>query len=96
VIDRAGARRATKRNWGVEVSIDRLECPVLEPAEHFLALDSALERLLATNPRAAKVVELRYFGGLSHKEIAEVIGVDRRTVDRDWAFARVRLYSALS
>lgn len=64
-------------------------------AEHALALDSALERLAADDPRAAQVVELRYYAGLSLQDIADTLSLARRTVDRDWQFARAFLKTEL-
>ena len=69
--------------------------PAIESAEHALALDEALTRLEQTDERAARVVELRYFAGLSPEQIAEVLGLARRTVDRDWRYARAFLHAAL-
>lgn len=63
----------------------------LDAAEQAIALDAALDRLAATDERAARVVELRYFAGLSLEQAADVLGLARRTVDRDWRFARAFL-----
>lgn len=63
------------------------ETLALETAEQALALDCALERLAATDARAARVVELRYFAGLTAEQAADVLQLARRTVDRDWRFA---------
>jgi RNA polymerase sigma factor (TIGR02999 family) len=60
-----------------------------------IALEDALERLAALDERKAKVVELRFFGGLSVEEVAEVLGVSRATVEREWSFARAWLFDAL-
>jgi RNA polymerase sigma factor (TIGR02999 family) len=60
----------------------------VESAEQALALDDALRELESTDPRAAQVVELRYFAGLSLEDAAETLNVARRTIDRDWRFAR--------
>lgn len=64
---------------------------VLNTAEEALALDTALDQLARVDPRAAKVVELRYFGGLTLEQIADLLELNRRTVDRDWRFARAFL-----
>ena len=64
-------------------------------AEDVLALDDALDRLGALNDRLARTVELRFFGGLTIDETAEVLGVSRNTVKRDWAKARAWLYHEL-
>ena len=63
----------------------------LDTAEHVLNLERALERLEQSDARAARVVELRYFAGLSLEQVAESLQVARRTVDRDWVFARAFL-----
>jgi RNA polymerase sigma factor (TIGR02999 family) len=67
---------------------DRL---AIDSAEQALALDEALKKLEGADARAARVVELRYFAGLTPEQIADVLGVTRRTVDRDWRFARAFL-----
>ena len=63
----------------------------LESAEQAMALDAALARLEDADPRAARVVELRYFAGLTLEQVAESMEVARRTIDRDWRFARAFL-----
>ena len=65
-----------------------------DPGE-LLAVDQALSRLAELYPRQSAVVEMRFFGGLSEGEIAEVLGIAVRTVKRDWRFARARLYADL-
>ena len=67
----------------------------LERTEEMLILDEALERLAQQNARQAKVVELRYFGGLSVDEIGEVLGIAPRSVKRDWSLARLWLFRQL-
>jgi RNA polymerase sigma factor (TIGR02999 family) len=60
----------------------------LDTAEQALALDAALDDLEQADPRAAQVVELRFFAGLNLEQVGEMLGVCRRTIDRDWRFAR--------
>jgi len=67
----------------------------IDDAEQALALDSALHRLEQDDARAARVVELRYFAGLSLEQIAEMMELTRRTIDRDWRFARAFLHGQL-
>jgi RNA polymerase sigma factor (TIGR02999 family) len=67
----------------------------VESAEHALALDKALSELELINPRAGRVVELRYFAGLTLEQAAESLNLTRRTVDRDWRFARAFLNNLL-
>ena len=97
LIDAARTRGAGKRGGGV-LRVDLDEAPLLapEPDDFILALDAALESLARLAPRQARVVELRYFGGLSEEETAEVTQSSRRTVRRDWQFARAWLMHELS
>ena len=66
-----------------------------ERGDTMVALDEALDRLAAVNQRLSQVVECRYFGGLTEEETAEALGVNARTVQRDWAKARGWLYLEL-
>jgi RNA polymerase sigma factor (TIGR02999 family) len=96
--DRARHRLAQKSggNWlKVTVSDHHHELLVDEMAVDVIALHDALLKLAAEDERAAQVVELRYFSGLSVEQIAEVLEVNRRTVTRDWDFARAYLHTIL-
>ena len=96
LVDRAKARLAQKRGGGrVRVSLDEERIAADDQPEALLQLHEALERLAAVEPRLARVVECRFFGGLTHEEIAESLGITVRTVERDWAKARVLLRRAL-
>jgi RNA polymerase sigma factor (TIGR02999 family) len=93
---------AARRNHGPERGGDftRLDLdPELTappgPSPRLLALDEALERLAAIEPRAAEVVKLRYFAGLTVAEAASALGISPRTADSDWAYARAWLVTAL-
>jgi len=92
LVDRARARRAGKRGAGetAEVLTDAVPAGVDRSVE-ILDVDRALQKLGAKFPRPARVVELRFFGGLEIEEIASVLDVTRRTVNRDWVFARAWL-----
>ena len=70
--------------------------PAAVRAEHLLDVDEALSRLAAENPRLGHVVELRFFGGFTNEEVAEVLGVSARTAWRDWAKAKRYLAAALA
>jgi RNA polymerase sigma factor (TIGR02999 family) len=103
LVDHARAQRATKRGGSaVQVPLEEgaAAAPAHGGAEHHgvdvLALDEALTRLAALDARQARVVELRYFTGLQVPEVAEVIGVSRATVERDWTAARAWLRSELT
>ena len=67
----------------------------IDSAEEAIAMEAALNRLEQTDARAARVVELRYFAGLSLEQTAEALGLARRIVDRDWEFARAFLHAEL-
>lgn len=75
--------------------LDDIDVAACERDPDLVAIDEALERLEQEDPRKARVVELRFFGGLSVEETAETLAVSPRTVDKDWAFARAWLYRAL-
>ena len=98
LVDHARSRNAGKRRGGSLLKMEDLDIDIAAPEaeEHLSVLDDALRRLAAFDSRAAKIVEMRYFGGLTHTEIADVLNVDRRTVDRDWAVARAWLFEKLS
>jgi RNA polymerase sigma factor (TIGR02999 family) len=97
LVDAARARGSLKRGRGaVKVNVDKT--PVLSPERDssLVALDEALEAFSKVAPRQAKVVELRYFGGLTEEEIVEVLRTSSRTVRRDWEFAKSWLMRELS
>jgi RNA polymerase sigma factor (TIGR02999 family) len=91
LVDRARARRARKRDGGERTDAAELAAPGWQAAVDVLAVDQALDRLAAVHPRPARVVELRFFGGLDLAEIGAVLGVTERTARRDWSFARAFL-----
>lgn len=79
----------------VTLDDDRSTQLAIDTAERALALDAALDALEHTDARAARVVELRYFAGLSLEQVAETLGLARRTIDRDWRFARAFIKARL-
>ena len=96
LIDYARRRNAQKRGGSKSpISLDDREVAMKEKAAILVSLDEALDRLGDFDPRSAQVVEMRFFGGLSEQEIAEVTEVSVRTVRRDWAKARAWLYKEL-
>jgi RNA polymerase sigma-70 factor, ECF subfamily len=92
-------KRATNKRSGVLVTLDEAienQCAdVLQP-EEILAVDEALTRLDQLDPQQARIVELRYFGGLTPAETAGAMGVSLRTVERDWAMAKAWLLAELA
>jgi RNA polymerase sigma factor (TIGR02999 family) len=97
LVDYARRRGAAKRGGDkIPVDWDNCEASVEAVAADMLALDEALTRLEQADPALARVVELRFFAGLSLEETAEVIGRSTRSVDRDWNKARAFLHHAMS
>ncbi len=96
LVDYARRRKAEKRGGGAKaLSLDEEQIAVDEFAGELLDLDRALEQLAALNPRHARVVECRFFAGMSVEETAEALDVAPRTVKYDWALARAWLFDAL-
>lgn len=100
LVDHARARRAAKRGAGdvpdsSQASYDVAAHTPVDPVD-LIALDDALSRLAAFDPHKARLVDLRYFGGLSIPEVAELLGVSAATVGREWAVARLWLRRELS
>jgi RNA polymerase sigma factor (TIGR02999 family) len=96
LVDYARSRRANKRDGGCKVIFeDVIALPVTGDAE-LLALNEALDELSRIDERQGKIVEMKFFGGLSAPEISQVMGISRATVDRDWATARVWLYRQIA
>jgi RNA polymerase sigma factor (TIGR02999 family) len=97
LVDQARRRTAHKRGGGApHVELEAARVSVESRAEEILSLDEALRRLTTVDERLGRVVELRFFGGLSVEEVAEVLEVDPRTVKRDWRKARALLYRDLA
>jgi RNA polymerase sigma-70 factor, ECF subfamily len=97
LIDFARARRNRKRGGDAErVSLAEDTAVAPNGRTDVLALNEALESLAKLNARQARVVELRYFGGLNEEEVAHVLGIAPRTVRADWQLARVWLYKTLT
>src|SRR3954470_2024901 len=90
LVDHARARDSVRRGGGdrARLSLEDLPLAFPEPDEQILLLNEALERLAKRSPRQCQVVELKYFVGLKDEEVAEVLNVTRRTVNRDWQHAR--------
>jgi RNA polymerase sigma-70 factor (ECF subfamily) len=95
LVDYARQRGAGKRG-GVHISLDEGLMISDDQCALVTDLDEALQRLARLNERQARVVELRFFSGLTEEEIGEVLGLSSRTVKRDWTMARAWLYGELS
>ena len=92
------ARRKSRLNRGggmVRLNVEDLELHAASPDEKVLLMDEALEKLEAEDPQKARIVIMKFFGGLTNQEVAENLGVTERTVERQWAYARVWLFQSL-
>ena len=97
LVDHARSKQYQKRGGGaVKVSLDEGLVPVGQPGRDLIALDDALNALAQLDARKSKVVELRFFGGLTTQETAEVLNVSQDTVVRDWRFAKAWLQNEMT
>jgi len=96
LVDYARAHKALQRDGGLQrVEMQEDFAISKNKLEEIVSLDEALRRLESLEPRQAKVVEMRYFGGLSTEQIASFLGVSERSVKRDWSLARIWLFREL-
>jgi RNA polymerase sigma factor (TIGR02999 family) len=96
LVDYARQRARDKRGAGISVTSLDENAIASQPTIDVIALDDALARLATVDPQQSRVVELRFFAGLSVKETAEALGVSPATVKRDWATAKLWLYNELT
>jgi RNA polymerase sigma factor (TIGR02999 family) len=96
IVDYARERLAQKRGGGAQqIPLDEVSEAELKQAQHFAALDDALDTLMNVDERQARVVECRFFAGLSEEETAQALGTSLRSVQRDWREARTWLRNEL-
>jgi len=96
LVDHARSRHTIKRGGALKrVPLEAANVGIEERAELLVALDDALERLIELDPRQARVVEYRFFAGMTESETAEILGMSVRTVRRDWTKARAWLYGEI-
>lgn len=97
LVDHARKQAASKRGANpVTIVIDEASAISKAPSLDLLALDDALERLASLDPRQSKIVELRFFGGLSIEETAQIVNISTATTKREWATARLWLHHEMS
>jgi len=96
LVDYARKRRADKRDAGCRIAFEDMAALSVSGDVELLNLDHALDELSRIDDRQGKIVEMKFFGGLSAPEISEVLGISRATVDRDWATARVWLHRQMN
>ena len=96
LVDQARRKQALKRGGqGLRVSLDAADVGLNSPANEILDIDEALTRLTAEDPEASRLIQLRYFAGLSIEDAAELVGISRSTAYEHWSYARVRLRTLL-
>lgn len=92
------ARRKSRLKRGgdqVRVDIEQVHLAATTPDEKMLLIDEALERLEKVDARKARIVELKFFGGFSNQDVAESMGVNERTIERQWAYAKAWLFQTI-
>ena len=95
LLDNARTRKSGKRGGGNKIAFDDMPETALEIDKQLINLDNALNELETFDPRQAKVIELRYFGGMTVEETAEVLDISPATVKREWTMARAWLYDRI-
>ena len=93
LVDRARQKSSLKRGGHQErLDIENLDLTAATPDDKVLLVDEALNQLEAQDPESARIVGLKFFGGLTNLEVAKILGVTERTVERQWAYAKASLY----
>jgi RNA polymerase sigma factor (TIGR02999 family) len=96
LVDQARRKQADKRGGkSHRIPLDAADVAVTSPTDDLLDIDEGLTRLAAEDPQAARLIQLRYFAGLSIEDAAEVVGISRSTAYEHWSYARVRLRTLL-
>jgi RNA polymerase sigma factor (TIGR02999 family) len=96
LVDRARHKSSLKCGGNQKrIIIDDLDLPVVSPDEKILMIDNALERLEEDDEESARVITLKFFGGLTNRQIAGTLGVTERTVERRWAYAKAALFEII-
>ena len=96
LVDHARSRLRAKRGGGIQMVSLPEQLGVANEVEEVIALDDALKNLAEMDPRKSQIVEMKFFGGLSTEEVAEVLKVTTRTVEREWRKAKAWLHRAIS
>jgi RNA polymerase sigma factor (TIGR02999 family) len=96
LVDRARYKASVKHGSGHErVNIKDVELEAAQPDERILLIDEALTRLEEVDPESAKLTTLKFFGGFTNREVAEIQGVTERTIERKWAYAKASLFKLI-
>jgi RNA polymerase sigma factor (TIGR02999 family) len=95
LVQYARRRNAAKRDGGYKLTLDESIAPARSRSVNLLALDDALNELAKVDPQQCRIVELRFFTGLSIEETSQVLGISPATVKRDWNTAKLWLYNQI-
>jgi RNA polymerase sigma factor (TIGR02999 family) len=95
LVDRVREKTSLKRAGQVEFVLDGGAEVMTAPDDHLLLIDECLEIMERENPECARIVHLKFFAGLSNEETADLLGLSLRSVERQWAFARAKLYQMI-
>jgi RNA polymerase sigma factor (TIGR02999 family) len=96
LVDRARAKSSLKRNWGThQVALEEVDLAEILPDHRVLLVNEALDLLEQKDPDSARIVTLKFFGGLTNKEIARSYCVTERTIESKWAYAKARLFELI-
>ena len=96
LIENARRKSALKRGGGLaRVDIEGLDLAAAAPDDKILLINEALEKLQMEDPEKARIVVMKFFGGLTNQEVAEALSVTERTIERQWAFAKAWMFQAI-
>jgi RNA polymerase sigma factor (TIGR02999 family) len=96
LVDNARHKSRLKRGGGqIKLDIDDLDLAAVTPNDKVLLINEALEQLQAEDKEKARIVVMKFFGGMTNQEVAENLGVTERTVERQWAYAKAWLFQAI-
>jgi RNA polymerase sigma factor (TIGR02999 family) len=95
LVDRARKKSCLKRDGGVRIDISETDLVHASQDDRVLLINEALDRLEKENPQAAQIITMKFFGGLTNREIVEALGVPERSVERRWSYAKATLFRML-
>jgi RNA polymerase sigma factor (TIGR02999 family) len=96
LVDRARHKLSVKGGGGIErVGLEEANLTAMASDDRVLLIDENLERLEKEDPESARVISLKFFGGLTNKEVAKILGITERSVERQWAYARTSLFAMI-
>lgn len=92
LVDRARQKASLKRGGGERIEISEIDLVQASPDDRVLLINEVLERMEKENPEAAQIITMKFFGGLTNREIVEALGIPERSVERRWSYAKASLF----